>query len=354
MERDLTNEALWADSLARSRARRAPARPRKGRELPGRGLSVAALVAVTGGTAATVAAGQVLGGEDKQADPAQAKRVVAAREPKAPEPQRPAPARDTREPDPAPLRAVVSEAAARPAGGGVADLQRALGVPVDGDFGPATEKALKRWQRNHGLVADGVAGPATRAALDLGAGRLLKAERRFSPRRRPAASQPRRRPGRGGGVTALQQALGIGADGVFGPDHREGAQALAAGAPPDRGRHRRPPDPLRLGTGPRPGAEAQAERGRRRLTEPDAAKGDRRGQRDRREALPLRGRPRLLRGQRLRLLGLGLLRPAWGRAALPPAQLRRLHELRRTRTRPAHHHLRPFGPRLHDDRRKAL
>ena len=41
-------------------------------------------------------------------------------------------------------------------------LQRRIGVPADGVFGPGTEAALKRWQAAHGLVPDGVAGPQTR------------------------------------------------------------------------------------------------------------------------------------------------------------------------------------------------
>jgi Putative peptidoglycan binding domain len=59
-------------------------------------------------------------------------------------------------------------------GGGVRAMQRRIGVPADGVFGPATEAALKRWQRAHGLTADGIAGPATRAALGLGSGPVLK------------------------------------------------------------------------------------------------------------------------------------------------------------------------------------
>jgi peptidoglycan hydrolase-like protein with peptidoglycan-binding domain len=59
-------------------------------------------------------------------------------------------------------------------GGGVRSLQRRIGVPADGVFGPGTEAALKRWQAAHGLVPDGVAGPQTRAKLGLGAGRVLK------------------------------------------------------------------------------------------------------------------------------------------------------------------------------------
>ena len=71
-------------------------------------------------------------------------------------------------------RATRRDAARRPAGGGVRALQRALGVPADGVFGPGTEQVVKRFQQRHGLVADGVVGPATRQALGLGSGRVLK------------------------------------------------------------------------------------------------------------------------------------------------------------------------------------
>jgi peptidoglycan hydrolase-like protein with peptidoglycan-binding domain len=59
-------------------------------------------------------------------------------------------------------------------GGGVRELQRALGVPADGSFGPQTAHAVKSYQRAHGLTADGVVGPQTRSALGIGPGRVLK------------------------------------------------------------------------------------------------------------------------------------------------------------------------------------
>lgn len=47
-------------------------------------------------------------------------------------------------------------------GDDVKALQMALGItPVDGDFGPQTEKTVKKFQAEHGLVTDGVVGPVT-------------------------------------------------------------------------------------------------------------------------------------------------------------------------------------------------
>lgn len=43
----------------------------------------------------------------------------------------------------------------------VMDLQKLLGLPQDGDFGPATEKEVREYQVAHGLHADGVVGPYT-------------------------------------------------------------------------------------------------------------------------------------------------------------------------------------------------
>ena len=95
--------------------------------------------------------------------------------------------------------------------GEVLRLQRALGVAADGVFGPQTEHAVKRLQRRHGMSVDGIVGPATRRVLGLGAGPVLKRERRVRRASRRSSSH------RGGGVRTLQRALGLPADGVFGP-----------------------------------------------------------------------------------------------------------------------------------------
>jgi murein L,D-transpeptidase YcbB/YkuD len=47
----------------------------------------------------------------------------------------------------------------------VAKLQAALGLPVDGEYGPQTLAAVRLFQSAHGLLADGVAGAMTLAAL---------------------------------------------------------------------------------------------------------------------------------------------------------------------------------------------
>ncbi len=78
-------------------------------------------------------------------------------------------------------------------------LQAKLGVTADGKFGPATETALKTYQQQHGLKVDGIAGPDTFAQMGLYELILLK----------PGTS--------GEAVKRLQQALGVTADGQFGP-----------------------------------------------------------------------------------------------------------------------------------------
>lgn len=44
-------------------------------------------------------------------------------------------------------------------------LQRLLSIPVDGQYGPASENAVRSFQKSHRLVTDGICGPKTWAAL---------------------------------------------------------------------------------------------------------------------------------------------------------------------------------------------
>jgi peptidoglycan hydrolase-like protein with peptidoglycan-binding domain len=94
-------------------------------------------------------------------------------------------------------------------GGRVAKVQRWLGITADKRFGPATKRAVKRFQRRHGLTAYGVVGPATWSALQ---------RSHAKPKRTKHAKKTKRsKKGKRAAVRQLQRRLGITADGVFGP-----------------------------------------------------------------------------------------------------------------------------------------
>lgn len=78
-------------------------------------------------------------------------------------------------------------------------VQERLKINTDGIYGAVTEKALREFQQSHGLTADGIAGPDTFTAMGLNELVLL------------------RKGIRGDTVRKLQSALGIDADGKFGP-----------------------------------------------------------------------------------------------------------------------------------------
>ncbi len=89
-------------------------------------------------------------------------------------------------------------------------LQAKLGVDADGIFGGGTEKALKDYQKENGLQVDGIAGPDTFAQMGLYDLVLL------------------RRGTRGSTVKAMQEKLGIDADGKFGSGTEKAVKAYQA------------------------------------------------------------------------------------------------------------------------------
>jgi peptidoglycan hydrolase-like protein with peptidoglycan-binding domain len=95
-------------------------------------------------------------------------------------------------------------------GAPVKRLQTKLSVEADGVFGPATEKSLRDFQKSAGLAVDGIAGPDTFTAIGLPELVLL------------------RRGTRGETVKRLQAALGVDADGRFGPATEEAVKAFQA------------------------------------------------------------------------------------------------------------------------------
>src|SRR5918996_1117337 len=140
-QRDLSTPELWQRSLARSRLRRALA-PRVRREHKRRKrLSAAAAAATMAGPGAPMAMAQLSG--DLQAEVAaetSSKRAIEVRE------------------GGLPLR-LGSQGAL------VAHVQKALGVPADGIFGPQTDTAVRQYQSRAGLQVDGIVGPATWGSL---------------------------------------------------------------------------------------------------------------------------------------------------------------------------------------------
>lgn len=112
----------------------------------------------------------------------------------------------------------------------VREIQRVVGVPDDGVFGPRTEAAVRQWQSNLKLNADGVWGPATEEATNnlfaflanLPVVQEVNPNNEFLQSLNEATKQVLRQGSTGDAVKVAQAGLnGKGyrliADGVFGP-----------------------------------------------------------------------------------------------------------------------------------------
>ena len=124
--------------------------------------------------------------------------------------------------------------ASKPAVDPVVRLQEKLGVSVDGTYGPETERAVKHLQAVNHLHVDGVVGGSTWRVLKVHGSAVLHPEKPQAPKHKsdavaheqstPAATHSHSQSPVSGAeaVRRLQEALGVEADGNYGPQ-TEGA-----------------------------------------------------------------------------------------------------------------------------------
>ncbi len=147
-----------------------------------------------------------------------------------------------------------SGAAETTSGDAVAQLQSALHLTADGDFGPKTEAAVRRLQARHGLAVDGVVGPETWSVLGVHGqetltpppsalpqppkqhGHASAGSVEVSDTSAPGEAPNTEAPAAGAGaVQRLQAALKLPVDGEFGPETEAAIKRLQArhGLTPD-------------------------------------------------------------------------------------------------------------------------
>jgi peptidoglycan hydrolase-like protein with peptidoglycan-binding domain len=194
-DRDLADDETWQLSLGRSRARRRAAElqfvPSGSRA---KRVSLGALAALTVGPTASIASGAGMS-EMSPAEPATTTEHVI----------------------------VLSEGAE---GRQVQLLQRALGISVDGMFGPETKEAVEHFQSSHGLAVDGIVGSQTSSVLASGS---AKASTAGVSSIEEGTIRNAVNTGSGeGGVQRLQSALKLTPDGTFGPETEAAVRRLQA------------------------------------------------------------------------------------------------------------------------------
>jgi peptidoglycan hydrolase-like protein with peptidoglycan-binding domain len=101
-------------------------------------------------------------------------------------------------------------------------LQEALGIGVDGIYGPQTEAAVRSFQSSKGLTVDGIVGPATIAAL------RSHGASAAGVRRDAVNFVSSKGASSGDAVSRLQSALHLATDGNFGPETDAAVRRLQA------------------------------------------------------------------------------------------------------------------------------